>query len=481
MRTSGRDLPAATHHLLFGSLPTVDMAASVARRLRAAIGLGLLSDGERLPKEADLARQLGVTNFTLREALGSLREEGLLQTRPGKNGGSFVLSPDEGASLAFDELGRMSATHFRDLGDWRRMLASVSAALAAERAAETDMERLREQALLVARASTPVQARQAHARFHVELAVAAQSTRMSRAEFGMHEEFDWLFGRVLADTDRRQEAAEGLLAIANAVGRNDPEAARTAAWTHSTKTVEALARLRIEAIASQADGSSATDGRSLTAELQRISDLVMGRVRDLASGAAPLLAAGQASEITTFASEQAITALTEIKFPLDGAGVIAEPGVFPDRPYWLAWWHRAESGALEEMKHIVDPHRDDFYDYEHREFIARPRTLGSPWATGPYVDVGGVDDYTITLSAPIVHQGRFLGVAAADLKLADLERHLAPWLAAADKPTLLVNADRRVITSNSATHIVGDVVRPQELSGGQENTVFGWSVITIQD
>ena len=57
---------ATTKRVLFGHLPTEDAASAVARRLRTAIGLGVLTDGEKLPKEVDLARQLGVTAFCAR-------------------------------------------------------------------------------------------------------------------------------------------------------------------------------------------------------------------------------------------------------------------------------------------------------------------------------------------------------------------------------------------------------------------------------
>ena len=61
--------PSPAHTLLFGPLGSTDVATAVVHRLRAAIGLGLLPDGERLPKEADLAVQLGITTFALRETV----------------------------------------------------------------------------------------------------------------------------------------------------------------------------------------------------------------------------------------------------------------------------------------------------------------------------------------------------------------------------------------------------------------------------
>lgn len=40
---------ATTKRVLFGHLQTEDAASAVARRLRTAIGIGVLSAGEKLP------------------------------------------------------------------------------------------------------------------------------------------------------------------------------------------------------------------------------------------------------------------------------------------------------------------------------------------------------------------------------------------------------------------------------------------------
>jgi len=108
--------------------------------------------------------------------------------------------------------------------------------------------------------------------------------------------------------------------------------------------------------------------------------------------------------------------LDDIEPATHGLGVIGEVGIVPGHSYWLDWWQRTEAGSLErDTRHVMDPRREDFYDYGSREFIARPRKSLLPWATGPYVDYGGVDDYLVTVSVPILHADRFLGVAATDL------------------------------------------------------------------
>ena len=73
----------------------------IADQIRALIGNGEVSPGARLPAERDLARQLGVSRPSLREALIALEVEGLLDVRVGS--GIYVSRPGErshGAELA---------------------------------------------------------------------------------------------------------------------------------------------------------------------------------------------------------------------------------------------------------------------------------------------------------------------------------------------------------------------------------------------
>jgi GntR family transcriptional regulator, transcriptional repressor for pyruvate dehydrogenase complex len=58
--------------------------------LRKAVLGGLLQTGERLPAEAELARQFSVSRPTIREALSALETQGLIRKVPGAGGGSFV-------------------------------------------------------------------------------------------------------------------------------------------------------------------------------------------------------------------------------------------------------------------------------------------------------------------------------------------------------------------------------------------------------
>lgn len=77
-----------------GALPPVrGMAAylQIEQELAARIERGVLPAGARLPAERDLARDLGVSRMTLRQALARLEHRGLIARAHGR--GTFVAEP----------------------------------------------------------------------------------------------------------------------------------------------------------------------------------------------------------------------------------------------------------------------------------------------------------------------------------------------------------------------------------------------------
>ena len=67
--------------------PTADEAR---RNIVGLITSGALRPGQRLGAERDLAVQLGVSRSTLRAALATLEQDGLVRRVPGRGGGTFV-------------------------------------------------------------------------------------------------------------------------------------------------------------------------------------------------------------------------------------------------------------------------------------------------------------------------------------------------------------------------------------------------------
>jgi GntR family transcriptional regulator, transcriptional repressor for pyruvate dehydrogenase complex len=66
------------------TIPRSKLRDVVARRLRALIVDGAMKPGDRLPTEAALAEQFGVSRLSLREATKSLEFLGIVEARPGR-------------------------------------------------------------------------------------------------------------------------------------------------------------------------------------------------------------------------------------------------------------------------------------------------------------------------------------------------------------------------------------------------------------
>ncbi|MEU9436169.1 FCD domain-containing protein [Streptomyces sp. NPDC048252] len=94
------------------------------------VRLGLVPGGERLPAERDLAERLGISRVTLREVLKVLQDQGLVESRRGRYGGTFVLPRTDAGGE--DELRRRIAeVDIEDVLRFREVLEVGAAGLCA--------------------------------------------------------------------------------------------------------------------------------------------------------------------------------------------------------------------------------------------------------------------------------------------------------------------------------------------------------------
>ncbi|WP_164863697.1 FadR/GntR family transcriptional regulator [Agromyces sp. LHK192] len=239
----------ATRAVVFSPLDGAGRAALVEQRLTDAIVAGVLRDGERLPSESDLARSLGVAVVTAREALESLREHGLVRTRRGRDGGSFVTYDRETSLRMIDERVRaLSRIELRDLALHATAIAAMAAEVAADRASEDDLEGLVE---IDARAdlATAGGARRAAGRFQLEVAAVSQSPRLVQEELRLQAEAGPLLWLCLREQEYRDRSREVRLEVIDAIRAVDPERARLATAAHLQAAVEWLVdeKARLEA------------------------------------------------------------------------------------------------------------------------------------------------------------------------------------------------------------------------------------------
>jgi len=110
----------------------VRLADSVASELEKRILEGALKPGDRLPSERELALSLGVSRPSLREAMQKLVSKGLLSTRHG--GGTYVTDRLEAHFTdPWQDMLKGNPMLHRDMLEFRQMLESQAASLAADR------------------------------------------------------------------------------------------------------------------------------------------------------------------------------------------------------------------------------------------------------------------------------------------------------------------------------------------------------------
>jgi GntR family transcriptional repressor for pyruvate dehydrogenase complex len=125
---------------MFSKVPgPVRLADQVAATLSEEIESGRLAEGDRLPTEVELVRQLGVSRTVVREALSRLRNAGLIEPRQGI--GVFVL-PRRTRPLDLDAADTKAKV--LQIVEVRRAMEGEAASLAAARATPHDLARMRQ-------------------------------------------------------------------------------------------------------------------------------------------------------------------------------------------------------------------------------------------------------------------------------------------------------------------------------------------------
>lgn len=198
----------------------------VETRLAQSITAGAFADGERLPSENELARLLGVAVVTVREALVALRIRGLIETRRGRNGGSFVRSSILDSELRNAQtLIQMPRVTLSDLGLHYEMISASCAELACERATEFELEVIQEilgDIRFVARDHW----RRRVTDVQLELASLSQSVSLTDEHVRVQTKLTPLLALQDADDDARLATHTSLEAQVAAIRAGDIELAR---------------------------------------------------------------------------------------------------------------------------------------------------------------------------------------------------------------------------------------------------------------
>ncbi len=120
----------------------VKISQKIVEQIKDMILSGGLQPGDRLPKEQDLSEMLGVSRPTLREALTVLETIGLIEVRPRE--GSIVKSVvHQSIREPIQDMIDVDPSKVLELFEVRVKIDSEGAALAAERATESDLKTIK--------------------------------------------------------------------------------------------------------------------------------------------------------------------------------------------------------------------------------------------------------------------------------------------------------------------------------------------------
>lgn len=229
---------------LFQPLDPGGASEAIVRRIGGLIGAGELRPSDRLPAETSLAEAFGVAPMTVRAALQILRQYGVLETRRGRNGGTFVCS-DAVMAPYFEDPDTPSLKSFEDFTAWRVAVSGEASFLAASRFAAGTLGD--EAALRLRDLAAPghgldlSSARLADAGFHLYIAELAGSPSILEAERSIQSQLTRVLRRMLEPVDPGLFPGQSHEPLADAIldGRSDD--ARSCLRIHARSTVDLMA------------------------------------------------------------------------------------------------------------------------------------------------------------------------------------------------------------------------------------------------
>jgi DNA-binding FadR family transcriptional regulator len=204
----------------------------VESQIRAAILDGEFGAGDRLPAEATLAKDFGVSRSTVREALRSLSEAGFIITSPGATGGSFVAGIDHHALSArlgegVENILRLGSLTYTEVAAVRLMLEVPSAGLAARNHSAEQLDQLEEIIGEQKQVELGQGVRELNTRFHETVADASGNRLLAAVISALHRVPPAIANQdITSDVSRR--SARHHLRVVEAIRDGDEEAAEAA-------------------------------------------------------------------------------------------------------------------------------------------------------------------------------------------------------------------------------------------------------------
>ncbi|MCK9340797.1 MAG: FadR family transcriptional regulator [Synergistaceae bacterium] len=223
-------------------LKTERLSSRISKLILSEIQSGMLLPGDRLPAETVLAEKYGVSRTILREAIASLKNDDILESKQGR--GIIVKNPNQRQAFRFsDVFETISVDEINYFYEMRALLESEAAGLAAVRHTKEDMVLIKkafkemEEAV---RSSSPGD--EAHFKYNEAIAKASHNPVLIEFLSFLQNKLHSLATELRIKTMMSPERAETVLSehrhVVESIFTGDPQKAKQAVMTHLKNAAE---------------------------------------------------------------------------------------------------------------------------------------------------------------------------------------------------------------------------------------------------
>lgn len=151
---------------------------------------------------------------------------------------------------------------------------------------------------------------------------------------------------------------------------------------------------------------------------------------------------------------------------LIGAGFVGELECTGAAEEYFSWWlgpldANPVFGATSEPTRLditARSYSELLRDYRALEWYSVPLATSSTHIAGPYIDYLCACDYVVTITTPVEHDGRLIGVVGVDIYVKRLETEFLAFMLNAGEPLALINNVGRVLVSTDPTLPTGVLI-----------------------
>lgn len=226
----------------FTPIKRASISKEVSSQIARHIMENRLPPGSKLPSERQLVEQFGVGRSSVREALRTLEQAGLVTIKAGLQGGNYVAEPDHNrAANALSVVMWIDGATMEEALTAREIIEGNVARLAAMNATEED---LRKMATTIAETEKDLDSVEnylaSNLAFHVALAEAARNKVLLAMMHSTVQLMDRALKAIVMNKDLIRTAVAGHKDIHEAISRRDGQAAEAALIVHVRQFKDAV-------------------------------------------------------------------------------------------------------------------------------------------------------------------------------------------------------------------------------------------------